>query len=122
MKTNYINQMQFDADPMINSVSLESYDPARFYAHTPGPWYAVQYANFISIQKAKEYSEETILDLEYVTSDELEANGKLIAAAPELFRCLRHLLQTPGLWESLHPEIQEDVKKTLDAAGTEYKR
>lgn len=55
--------------------------------HTPGPWYAIEYAGMWGIQSVDEYSQDNnLLDME--NDDRAEANAKLIAAAPDLLEAL----------------------------------
>ena len=55
--------------------------------HTPGPWYAIEYAGMWGIQSVNEYSQDNnLLDME--NDDRAEANAKLIAAAPEMLEAL----------------------------------
>lgn len=59
--------------------------------HTPGPWYAVNYADFWDIQDDPHYGELDLLDAH--TCNQAEANAKLMAAAPNLLNALSHLCE-----------------------------
>ena len=67
--------------------------------HTPGPWFAVQYANWFNIQTTEEYSASDVLDLE--CCEEAEANARLAAAAPELLEELKHCRE----WHKHHVDL-----------------
>ena len=60
--------------------------------HTPGPWYAIEYAGMWGIQSVDEYSQDNnLLDME--NDDRAEANAKLIAAAPDLLEALINVFE-----------------------------
>lgn len=59
--------------------------------HTPGPWFAVDYAGFVSIQSVDEYSDSDVLNI--AVDPNAEANGKLAAAAPDLLEALKEAQQ-----------------------------
>jgi chromosome segregation ATPase len=51
--------------------------------HTKGPWYAIDYGGYWSIQSEDEYSEGDLLNEE--KDPNAEANARLAAKAPELY-------------------------------------
>lgn len=58
--------------------------------HTPGPWYAVEYAGYINIQTTDDYSiEDDVLDADIIGYDQMLVNGNLAAAAPEMYELLK---------------------------------
>lgn len=59
---------------------------------TKGPWHAVDYAGYISIQDGETYADNDILNVDNVTPDEHYYNGKLCAAAPELLEALQQIV------------------------------
>lgn len=59
--------------------------------YTPGPWYAVEYAGHVSIQSTDFYENTDILDMD--SNDSVEANAKLICAAPELLSVLQKIVE-----------------------------
>lgn len=84
--------------------------------HTPGPWYAVNYADFWDIQDDPHYGKTDLLDAH--TCDQAEANAKLMAAAPELIKALITLKEWVGKlpdWEGEDPPC-EIVDKAIKEA------
>jgi hypothetical protein len=57
------------------------------YKHTPGPWYAVEYAGFWNIQDERDYEGVNLLDEE--KCDNAEHNAMVAAAAAELLEVLK---------------------------------
>ncbi|GAB4003107.1 hypothetical protein GCM10028807_62890 [Spirosoma daeguense] len=55
--------------------------------HTPGPWFAVNYAGFLILQTEPFYGESDLLN-ESICK-EAEANARLMAAAPDLLEQLK---------------------------------
>lgn len=92
--------------------------------HTPGPWYAIEYAGMWGIQSVNEYSQDNnLLDME--NDDRAEANAKLIAAAPEMLQslqeCVKYLSSLESLDGSNMPFEWDDdfignLKKTIKKA------
>lgn len=65
--------------------------------HTPGPWHPIEYAGRITLQSLDEYNfDDDILDADNVGLEALHDNGKLAAAAPEMYE----LLSTYRLWQN----------------------
>ena len=88
--------------------------------HTPGPWYAIEYAGMWGIQSVDEYSQDNnLLDME--NDDRAEANAKLIAAAPDLLEALnlcRIALYNTGLYnfseQLAYSEANKAIKKATE--------
>jgi len=80
--------------------------------HTPGPWYPVNYAGLMHIQDGPFYTDKNILDDEYVGEEEVEANGLLAAAAPDLLDIVIHLL-AEGAGS---PELIDMAREALNKA------
>lgn len=79
--------------------------------HTPGPWYAIEYAGMWDIQSVDEYSQDNnLLDME--NDDRAEANAKLIAAAPELLEALVNVFEHAKL---IINDNHVDYKKAIAA-------
>lgn len=82
--------------------------------HTPGPWFAVNYSGYYSLQKEDYYSDKDDLLNEEKCPD-AEANAKLAAAAPDLLEVLQkviHAIQHSNMKGTiLHGEITAAIKK-----------
>ena len=64
--------------------------------HTPGPWFAIQYANQWNIQSKDGYEGALTNVLDEDEDVNAEANARLIAAAPELLEALIMCLNLVG--------------------------
>lgn len=51
---------------------------------TKAPWHCVEYAGFHRVQNGEQYADNDILDFNVLPKEEVEANIKLIEAAPDL--------------------------------------
>ena len=64
--------------------------------HTPGPWFTTRPTSYGTIYVEARLRGSTLQEVASVgpteTSDQQEANGRLIAAAPELLKALRELV------------------------------
>ena len=83
--------------------------------HTPGPWeyvggndFCVEINlpndNIVSIDRGQRYSDAYVM-----SRDELEANGRLIAAAPEMLELLEDILNEV----TLPSDISGDLKRLI---------
>ena len=67
--------------------------------YTPGPWFAVDYAGKFDIQNGDGYEDtdllcyDTIWNEKSLDKETVEANAKLMAAAPEMLEALNMLLE-----------------------------
>jgi hypothetical protein len=62
--------------------------------HTPGPHYAVDYAGRIEMQSSDFYElGANLLDAADVGEEQMNANGTLYAAAPDLLEAIQELQQ-----------------------------
>ena len=81
---------------------------------TKGEWFPVEYAGYINIQSGEYYSEnDNILDCESFPREEVEANAKLIAAAPELLKQLKvavFILKESGITKG-QDQLEQAIKK-----------
>lgn len=70
--------------------------------HTPGPWFALEYAGYYNLQTVDEYSDTN--DLLNIEKDpNAEANAKLAAKAPELFQAVKGLcIKTGSNWTAAY--------------------
>jgi hypothetical protein len=87
--------------------------------HTPGPWFAVEYAGRYSFQRKDEYGGPDLLDQD--SCSRACYNAKLAAAAPELLKELMYLVR---LLEPLEREGSLDVPGlvTLNGARNAIKK
>lgn len=60
-------------------------------AHTPGPWYSAEYANYWVLQNEDSYDGIDILNEELCA--DAEANAHLAAAAPDLLDALINVFE-----------------------------
>jgi hypothetical protein len=58
--------------------------------HTPGPWHAVD-DNFVEAENGATVIDQINDDLSELSDEEISANARLIAAAPDLLAALRKL-------------------------------
>ncbi len=59
--------------------------------HTPGPWFAVNYAGYNNLQAEPVYGSPDLLNGQTMGAEQAEANAKLAAAAPDLLEALKKL-------------------------------
>jgi hypothetical protein len=79
--------------------------------HTPGPWYAVEYAGAFIIQDGEFYGDTDLHRLD--DCEEAEANAKLMASAPELLECL---IMVSNLNNAAREHISDDFFNKVDQA------
>lgn len=94
--------------------------------HTPGPWRATKFSSVvgcpITAQPDKSQNTVVIAGVHGAFGDdyraEVEANALLIAAAPELLRCLRNMLSALGaaLDDGLRELLIKKIEVTARAA------
>lgn len=90
--------------------------------HTPGPWFAVDYSGTICIQDGHMYDDRDLLCYDPVFSDndplskeEVDANAKLIVAAPELLEaCIAALEHHQGGHSEIGFKLREAIKKATE--------
>jgi hypothetical protein len=75
---------------------------------TPGPWYAVQYANQWAIQSIPGYEGSTFDVLDEENDDNHEANARLAASAISLFSTIETVLNKclAAEGESMHDAFE----------------
>lgn len=90
-------------------------------AHTPGPWF-ISYTHDgnteIAIDDAPGINGQRDYDLVTVTHgdpDELRANARLIAAAPELLAALEHVLDRATMPGFLRDKVKAAIAKATAA-------
>ncbi len=95
----------------------------REFKGTPGEWKAVlpQSSNgWYNIEVYKKDSEYDIATLYYGTSiddfEEVRANAKLIAAAPELLKSCINLIKLLAFYGYKSPKEIEEAQKVIDKA------
>ena len=67
--------------------------------HTPGPWSVTEYENELLVTSEKSGAYVALCDGISATidsSEELQANARLIAAAPDLLHALKSFLRAPS--------------------------
>lgn len=79
--------------------------------HTSGPWFALAYANYFSLQSVDEYSDTNDL-LNEEKDPNAEANATLMAAAPDLLEALNKMLE--HFWDGY-----SDPKKAMEKFARE---
>ena len=88
--------------------------------HTPGPWYVGDDGNVWRTPTADRTGTNICDMVSSVTIDETQANGRLIAAAPELLEALESFLRAPHIGSSgpgsCTIEVQEFNLKAARAA------
>lgn len=94
--------------------------PDNRVRHTPGPWFAIQYANQWCIQSEEGYegANSDVLDEEF--TDKAEANAHLIAAAPDLLAALEVLKAWVGKlsdWAGQDPPCEIVDAAIIKATG-----
>ena len=95
--------------------------------HTPGPWFAVDYAGSICIQNGPMYEDADLLSYDCICGDtpvrykdEVEANAKLMAAAPELIEALSEMIrmyeevQPAGGWQGVYEYAKYALEKATE--------
>ena len=86
--------------------------------HTPGPWFAVDYAGKFDIQNGEMYEDtdllcyDTIWDEKSLDKETVEANAKIMVAAPEMLEVLETIEndnnQVPDwLWKRIKSVIKK---------------
>jgi len=70
-------------------------------AHTPGPWWTRAGSWNAYGKVSAKGGAVALLEPRTRTPDdpEMEANARLIAAAPDLLRCLRAFVENPASWQ-----------------------
>jgi hypothetical protein len=81
--------------------------------HTPAPWFPVEYAGLYRIQSEEGYCESDLQDVE--TNPNVEADVKLMAAAPELLEaCMNLENDDNSIPEHAWNLIQSAIKKAIE--------
>jgi hypothetical protein len=85
-------------------------------SHTPGPW-EVDEPHQVWAPSAGEYVAITqVEDRETIPRDQVEANARLIAAAPELLEAIKELLEVADPDSSDGYEMEWQWRETLERA------
>lgn len=88
--------------------------------HTPGPWFVVDHSKdeqCMYIESAKDGVASVFTDTP-TRPEEIAANARLVAAAPELLEALKHTLRA---FQTLYAEafaVKRDVIRIVDIANT----
>lgn len=83
--------------------------------HSPGPWHAVQYANWFNLQRSPDYAKDDIFDIENYHN--AGANATLAASAPDLYEACKHNIEFHE-WLALRiRDLPEDVQQDIGEAG-----
>lgn len=75
--------------------------------HTPGPW------RFVSGNQIRSAVHQ-IARVWMMRNGEGAANGRLIAAAPELLEALQALHKAGGIWPDLLPKVEAAIRKATE--------
>lgn len=81
--------------------------------HTKGPWFAINYAGYISLQSRDEYSDTDDLLNEDKCPD-AEANGTLCSIAPEMFDAMQEFIDRVDRGEVRSKKTYEKFKTILN--------
>lgn len=78
--------------------------------HTPGPWFAVEYAGYWNMQSERFYTDEgDLLDEEHTAA--AGDNAKLAAAAPDLLAAARIAISSLLNRELGYEELRAAIEK-----------
>lgn len=84
--------------------------------HTPGPWFAVEYAGRYSFQRKDEYGDPDLLDQD--SCSRAYYNTKLAAAAPELLEACLEFVRKVECGEARskrsYAQMKEAIKKATE--------
>ena len=81
---------------------------------TKGEWFGIEYSGIWNIQSGQFYGDDNLLDCECYPREEVEANAKLIAAAPDLLEALINIRKLA--FDKIHSDEGGIIEELCDKA------
>ena len=84
--------------------------------HTPGPWIKPQSGEGFTICGPERRGIRGIICKIYSTCEDMEANARLIAAAPELLEACRKIVREENSLSTVRQVVMESARAAIAAA------